>query len=121
MVAEDSSKVENLARAAAATAAQQQQQQQQQQLLLQLVKVRASYCCTDCRLPCRHSPKREPEKFGVHFKLDDCRVWMRLHFWALREAGMHERSPSFCAYYTKLIAHFCSVRLQRPPATPLLS
>ena len=24
-----------------------------------------------------HSPKREPEKFGRHFKLDDCRVWMR--------------------------------------------
>ena len=24
-----------------------------------------------------HSPKREPEKFGQHFKLDDCRVWMR--------------------------------------------
>jgi hypothetical protein len=24
-----------------------------------------------------HSPKREPEKFGLHFKLDDCRVWMR--------------------------------------------
>ena len=24
-----------------------------------------------------HSPKREREKFGQHFKLDDCRVWMR--------------------------------------------
>ena len=24
---------------------------------------------------------REPEKWGDHFKLDDCRIWMRLHFW----------------------------------------
>jgi hypothetical protein len=42
-----------------------------------------------------HSPKREPEKFGEHFKLDDCRIWMRLHFWAMREAGVVEASPSF--------------------------
>merc|ERR1712159_945102 len=35
-----------------------------------------------------HSPKREPEKFGQHFKLDDRRVWMRLHFLALRESDM---------------------------------
>eukprot|EP00971_Amphidinium_carterae_P104365 2066779-Amphidinium_carterae.1 len=33
------------------------------------------------------SPKREPEKRGEHFKPDDARVWMRLHFWAARETG----------------------------------
>jgi hypothetical protein len=25
---------------------------------------------------------------GDHFKLDDCRAWMRLHFWACREVGL---------------------------------
>ena len=42
-----------------------------------------------------HSPKREPEKFGDHFNLHDARVWMRLHFWALRESGLWAKSPSF--------------------------
>ena len=41
-----------------------------------------------------HSPKRDGGRFGEHFKLDDCRVWMRLHFWALRDAGLDARSPS---------------------------
>ena len=35
-----------------------------------------------------HSPKRDAAQFGQHFKLDDCRVWMRLPFWAAREAGL---------------------------------
>lgn len=62
-----------------------------------------------------HSPKREPEKFGDHFKLDDCRVWMRLHFWAMRESGIMEASPSFVAYYVKFIAHFVSVYERTAP------
>lgn len=56
-----------------------------------------------------HSPKRERADFGKHFKLDDCRVWMRLHFWALREAGVWETCPDFGRYYVKLIGHFVSV------------
>ena len=32
---------------------------------------------------------------GDHFKLDDSRVWMRLHFWACREAEGPKNS-SFC-------------------------
>lgn len=56
-----------------------------------------------------HSPKRSAEAFGRHFGLVDCRVWMRLHFWALRQTGIWERSPAFVAYYTKFIAHFVSV------------
>ena len=56
-----------------------------------------------------HSPKRISGTFGDHFKLDDCRVWMRLHFLALRESGAVEKSPSFCAYYQKFIGHFVSV------------
>lgn len=56
-----------------------------------------------------HSPKREPHKFGEHFKLDDCRVWMRLHFWALRESGVWDASPGFAEYYMKFIGHFVSI------------
>ena len=35
-----------------------------------------------------HCPKREDINIGDHFKLDDCRVWLRLHFWACRRAGI---------------------------------
>jgi len=56
-----------------------------------------------------HSPKRTDEKWGRHFKLDDCRVWMRLHFWAVREVGMFETCPLFVDYYIRFIAHFVSV------------
>ena len=35
-----------------------------------------------------HCPKREDIKVGEHFKLDDCRIWLRLHFWACRRAGL---------------------------------
>lgn len=56
-----------------------------------------------------HSPKREPAKFGRHFKLDDARIWMRLHFLAMRTVGLYEVSPSFCAYYEKFVGHFVSV------------
>ena len=34
---------------------------------------------------------------------------MRLHFWACREAGIPEASPSFFDYYIKFIGHFVSV------------
>jgi len=56
-----------------------------------------------------HSPKRSADDFGEHFKLDDARVWMRLHFAALRQVGGFERSPAFCDYYTKFIGHFVSI------------
>ena len=53
-----------------------------------------------------HSPKRDPEVFGVHFKLDECRIWMRLHFWAMRETGVVEASPTFANYYVKVTYPF---------------
>ena len=62
-----------------------------------------------------HSPKRLPGDFGVHFKLADCRVWMRVHFWSLRASGIAETSPSFTEYYVKFIAHFVSVYEQMAP------
>ena len=63
-----------------------------------------------------HSPKREPERWGEHFQLDDARIWMRLHFWAMREAGIADAHPRFAEYYCRLIGHFVSVyeRLATP-------
>jgi len=55
------------------------------------------------------SPKRTQHEVGQHFKLDECRVWMRLHFYALRKTGMTEKSPSFADYYVRFIGHFISV------------
>ena len=61
-----------------------------------------------------HSPKREREKFGDHFKLDDCRRWMRLHFWACRESGIFAHK-GFEDYYVRFLAHFVSVYEQKAP------
>jgi hypothetical protein len=51
---------------------------------------------------------------GEHFKLDTCRVWMRLHFWAMREEGLHEHAP-FADYYVRFISHFVSVYERTAP------
>jgi hypothetical protein len=56
-----------------------------------------------------HSTKRPVAEQGRHFELDESRVWMRLHFWALRESGLVESSPSFVDYYVRFIAHFVRV------------
>jgi hypothetical protein len=63
-----------------------------------------------------YSPKREPQKVGVHFQLDDCRVWMRLHFWALKKANIHNTSPGFTEFYTRFIGHFVRVYERKAPA-----
>jgi len=62
-----------------------------------------------------HSPHRESSKFGRHFKLDDCRVWMRLHFWAARETGLFDDAPEFMNYYVRFIGHFVSVYERTAP------
>lgn len=61
-----------------------------------------------------HSPKREAHKWGEHFKPDDARVWMRLHFWAARECGMFQHQ-AFMEYYIRFIAHFISVYSSKSP------
>mmetsp|Transcript_53060 Transcript_53060/g.124318 ORF Transcript_53060/g.124318 Transcript_53060/m.124318 type:complete len:358 (+) Transcript_53060:59-1132(+) len=61
------------------------------------------------------SPKREPEKRGEHFKPDDARVWMRLHFWAARETGLFDEHPQFMDYYMRFIGHFVSVYSGKSP------
>mmetsp|Transcript_2611 Transcript_2611/g.3559 ORF Transcript_2611/g.3559 Transcript_2611/m.3559 type:complete len:256 (+) Transcript_2611:262-1029(+) len=66
-----------------------------------------------------NSPAREPRVRGQHFKLDDCIVWMRIHFWAMREVGLHEY-PAFWEYYQKFIGHFIAVyERAAPPYAPL--
>mmetsp|Transcript_28041 Transcript_28041/g.43164 ORF Transcript_28041/g.43164 Transcript_28041/m.43164 type:complete len:281 (+) Transcript_28041:49-891(+) len=62
-----------------------------------------------------YSPKRPAHEVGRHFKLDECRVWMRLHFWAMRQAGLVEESPSFCDFYVRFIGHFVRVYEQGAP------
>lgn len=63
-----------------------------------------------------HSPKREAHKWGQHFKPDDARVWMRLHFWAAREAGLFEpQHAAFMDYYIRFIGHFVSVYSSKSP------
>eukprot|EP00980_Cylindrotheca_fusiformis_P010453 scaffold2322_cov135-Cylindrotheca_fusiformis.AAC.12 len=56
-----------------------------------------------------YSPKRPKNEVGRHFKLDECRVWMRLHFYAMRKIGIVEKSPSFADYYVRFIGHFVAV------------
>lgn len=63
-----------------------------------------------------HSPKREPHKWGEHFKPDDARVWMRLHFWAARETGLFEpQHAAFMDYYIRFIGHFISIYSSKSP------
>jgi len=62
------------------------------------------------------SPKRPQREVGRRFKLDECRVWMRLHFYAMRKTGMLEKSPSFADYYVRFIGHFVSVYEGSAPA-----
>jgi hypothetical protein len=62
-----------------------------------------------------YSTKRPAKDVGRHFTLDECRVWMRLHFWALRKSGLSDISPSFTDYYVRFIGHFVSVYEGKAP------
>jgi len=55
-----------------------------------------------------HSVDRPREKVGRRFKLDDCRVWMRLFFWAVRDSGFDERTDVF-RYLQRFICHFIAI------------
>lgn len=71
---------------------------------------------TSAHVAAWYSPKRPSSDVGRHFKLDECRVWMRLHFWALRESGLMETSPTFADFYSRFIAHFVRVYESTAPA-----
>jgi len=63
-----------------------------------------------------NSPKREPHKQGQRFQPEDARVWIRLHFWSMREVGLFEpQHAAFMDYYTRFIGHFISVYSGKSP------
>lgn len=64
---------------------------------------------TSAHVSAWYSPKRPSNDVGKRFKLDDCRVWMRLHFYALRQSGLMLKSPTFANYYVRFIGHFIRV------------
>jgi hypothetical protein len=53
----------------------------------------------------RNSIKRDPSVRGRHFTLNETRVWMRLHFWSVRECGL-SRHQAFWNWYIQFIGHF---------------
>lgn len=61
-----------------------------------------------------HSPHREPHKMGLHFKLSDCRAWMRLMGLALRDTGLTDHI-AFTRWFTQFIAHFIAVYERTAP------
>jgi hypothetical protein len=77
-------------------------------------------------VPAAATPSRRPtpppisahralrQAVGRHFELDDARVWMRLMFWAAREAGLMAHSR-FAEWYTRFIAHFVRVYERAAP------
>jgi len=62
-----------------------------------------------------HSPKRAPENVGTHFRLEDCRVWMRLMFWAAREEGLFDQT-AFGEWFVRFLGHFVRVYERSAPA-----
>mmetsp|Transcript_9385 Transcript_9385/g.18326 ORF Transcript_9385/g.18326 Transcript_9385/m.18326 type:complete len:141 (+) Transcript_9385:702-1124(+) len=61
-----------------------------------------------------YSEKREPRKRGRRFKVDDCRIWMRLMFWAARDEGLAHHKPFF-TWYVDFIKHFIRVYERTAP------
>eukprot|EP00534_Pseudo-nitzschia_fraudulenta_P012619 CAMPEP_0201215038 /NCGR_PEP_ID=MMETSP0851-20130426/188727_1 /ASSEMBLY_ACC=CAM_ASM_000631 /TAXON_ID=183588 /ORGANISM="Pseudo-nitzschia fraudulenta, Strain WWA7" /LENGTH=298 /DNA_ID=CAMNT_0047504443 /DNA_START=82 /DNA_END=978 /DNA_ORIENTATION=+ len=70
---------------------------------------------TSAHVAAWHSPKRPSHEAGRRFGVDECRVWMRLHFWALRDSGLVEKSPAFADYYVRFIGHFVRVYETKAP------
>mmetsp|Transcript_12900 Transcript_12900/g.17639 ORF Transcript_12900/g.17639 Transcript_12900/m.17639 type:complete len:271 (+) Transcript_12900:147-959(+) len=62
-----------------------------------------------------NSFKRHDAVKGDHFQLDDTRIWMRLHFWAVRETGVADHH-GFMQWYIGFIRHFISVYERKAPA-----
>ena len=62
-------------------------------------------------------PKRKSSHIGRRFKLDDCRVWMRLIFWAAREEGL-DQNKEFFRFFVTFIQSFIGVyERSAPPFT----
>eukprot|EP01064_Diplonema_japonicum_P035100 TRINITY_DN7508_c0_g1_i1.p1 TRINITY_DN7508_c0_g1~~TRINITY_DN7508_c0_g1_i1.p1 ORF type:complete len:202 (+),score=35.25 TRINITY_DN7508_c0_g1_i1:62-607(+) len=59
-------------------------------------------------------PKRQERDIGRRFKLPDCRVWMRLMFWAAREEGL-DKHEKFFRFFYKFIQSFIGVYERTAP------
>lgn len=55
-----------------------------------------------------YSTKRQPENIGKRFKLEDCRVWLRMFFWAARDVGLLN-DAQFSDWLTRFLGHFIAV------------
>lgn len=63
---------------------------------------------TSAHIAAWYCPKRSVDDIGKHFKLHDCRVWMRLMFWSAREAGVFN-NPTFEGWFIRFIADYIPV------------
>ena len=61
-----------------------------------------------------HSSKRPAEERGRRFKVDDCRIWMRLMFWSMREVGL-DKNPNFTEWFVSVIERFIGIYERRAP------
>ncbi|RLO02282.1 hypothetical protein DYB28_014474 [Aphanomyces astaci] len=59
-----------------------------------------------------NNAKRHDNVRGNHFNLVDARTWMRVHFWAARECGLHLHE-AFWVWYVHFLGHFIAVYEQR--------
>ncbi|RHY76088.1 hypothetical protein DYB37_006700 [Aphanomyces astaci] len=59
-----------------------------------------------------NNAKRHDNVRGNHFNLVDTRTWMRIHFWAARECGLHLHE-AFWVWYVRFLGHFIAVYEQR--------
>eukprot|EP00095_Tigriopus_kingsejongensis_P012303 maker-scaffold692_size110616-snap-gene-0.21 protein:Tk12303 transcript:maker-scaffold692_size110616-snap-gene-0.21-mRNA-1 annotation:"hypothetical protein TRIADDRAFT_22637" len=62
-----------------------------------------------------NSKKRHPSVRGNHFKLSDCRVWMRIMFWSARDVGLDAHEP-FWKWYMDFLRHFVAVYERTAPS-----
>jgi truncated hemoglobin YjbI len=57
-----------------------------------------------------HSVARQPSHVGRRFKLEDCRIWMRLMFLSCREAQLgDEDDDAFFAFFQQWVGHFIPI------------
>lgn len=61
-----------------------------------------------------NSSKRPAEERGRRFKVDDCRIWMRLMFWSMREVGL-DKNPNFAEWFVSVIERFIGIYERRAP------
>eukprot|EP00457_Paulinella_chromatophora_P008324 gb/GEZN01008355.1/.p1 GENE.gb/GEZN01008355.1/~~gb/GEZN01008355.1/.p1 ORF type:complete len:390 (+),score=45.31 gb/GEZN01008355.1/:118-1287(+) len=61
-----------------------------------------------------NSRKRPAHLRGRRFKLDDCRMWLRIMFWSCRELGLD--THPFFDWYVDFLGHFVGVYERAAPA-----